>query len=129
MKAAVRKQMTLRGVAASACRALVLVAVILMLESDSAEGEVASWYGEELAGMPTASGEIFDPAGHTAASWAYPLGTELRVTYGDRSVVVRVNDRGPAAGLGRDLDLSRAAAEEIGLTEAGVDWVTVEVIG
>lgn len=79
---------------------------------------VASWYGAELAGHRTASGERFDPSDYTAAHRTLPLGSKVRVTYHGRSVVVRINDRGPFA-RGRVIDLSRAAAEQIGLRSAG----------
>ena len=88
---------------------------------------VASYYGYELAGSPTASGEPFDPAGYTAAHKTLPLGTQLQVDYGVSSVTVTVNDRGPYIA-GRDLDLSQAAAETIGLTAAGHDAVQVDVL-
>ncbi len=91
-----------------------------------AEPVVSSWYGSELEGSPTASGEPYRPDGRTAAHRSLPLGTELLVSYGGRQTVVRVNDRGPHVD-GRDLDLSRAAAEEIGLTVAGADAVDVRV--
>lgn len=84
----------------------------------------ASYYGYALAGLPTASGEPFDPEGHTAAHKELPLGTELLVKRGDESVRVTVNDRGPYVA-GRDLDLSRGAAEEIGLIGPGEDQVEV----
>jgi rare lipoprotein A len=93
-----------------------------------AEPLVSSYYGYELAGSLTASGVPFDPAGYTAASLTYPLGTQLLVSYGGNSVVVTVNDRGPYVG-GRQIDLSQGAAEAIGLTSAGVDVVDVQVIG
>ena len=89
---------------------------------------LASYYGAELAGQPTASGEPFDPYGFTAAHKTLPLGTKLIVSYGGRSVEVVVNDRGPYAG-GRDLDLSQGAAEYLGLTYAGVDYVDYTVEG
>jgi rare lipoprotein A len=79
---------------------------------------VASWYGAELAGHRTATGERFNPADFTAAHRTLPLGSKVRVTYQGRSVVVRINDRGPFT-RGRVIDLSRAAAEEIGLRRAG----------
>jgi len=88
---------------------------------------VASYYGYELAGSPTASGEPFDPEGYTAAHKTLPLGTQLEVDYGSSSVTVTVNDRGPFIA-GRDLDLSEAAAETIGLTAAGADAVQVDVL-
>jgi 3D (Asp-Asp-Asp) domain-containing protein len=88
---------------------------------------VASYYGYELAGSPTASGEPFDPTAYTAAHKTMPLGTQLQVDYGGNSVTVTVNDRGPYIA-GRDLDLSQAAAETIGLTAAGADAVQVDVL-
>src|SRR5918999_1791254 len=85
-----------------------------------AEPVVSSWYGSELEGSPTASGEPYRPGGRTAAHRSLPLGTELLVSYGGLQTVVRVNDRGPHV-VGRDLDLSRGAAEDVGLTVAGPD--------
>ncbi len=106
-----------------------LVASLTALQSEAqAEPLVSSYYGYELAGSPTASGEPFDPAGYTAASLTYPLGTQLLVTYGGNSVVVTVNDRGPYVA-GRQLDLSQGAADAIGLTAAGFDVVDVQVVG
>lgn len=88
---------------------------------------MASWYGNELAGHRTASGERFDPSDLTAAHRTLPLGSKVRVTYHGESVVVRINDRGPFA-RGRVIDLSRAAAEEIGLRRAGSGKVTLAVL-
>ena len=94
-----------------------------------AETMLASWYGPGLEGNVTASGDIFEPyTEYTAASPYLPFGTDLLVTYGDASVVVEVTDRGPYVG-GRDLDLSAVAAEEIGLTYVGTDYVDVQVVG
>ena len=92
-------------------------------------GEVmmASYYGYELAGSPTASGEPFDPEGYTAAHKTMPLGTQLEVSYGGSSVNVVVNDRGPYVA-GRDIDLSQGAADAIGLTAAGSAPVEVSVL-
>jgi hypothetical protein len=90
-----------------------------------AEEALASWYGPGYQGSPTASGEPYDASGYTAAHKALPLGTELEVSYGGKSVLVTVNDRGPSPGE-RDLDLSQAAAEELGLTGPGVDYVDVD---
>jgi rare lipoprotein A len=89
---------------------------------------LASYYGPELAGQPTASGEPFNPYGFTAAHRTLPLGTKLIVSYGGRSVEVIVNDRGPYSG-GRELDLSQGAAEYLGLTYAGVDYVDYAIAG
>ena len=102
----------------------------MVLDNDRAWADtgLASWYGPGLEGSLTASGEAFDPSGFTAAHKTLPFGTQLTVRYGGRSVRVTVNDRGPYSG-GRDLDLSRAAAEYLGLTRAGVDWVDYTVTG
>ena len=89
----------------------------------------ASWYSDALAGRRTASGEPYDPTELIAAHRALPFGTLLRVTNlaNDRSVEVRVIDRGPFVA-GRILDLSRSAAEEIGIIRAGHGRVRVEVL-
>lgn len=77
---------------------------------------VASWYGPRFHGNLTANGETYDQWGLTAAHKTLPFGTRLAVTNPatGRSVEVRINDRGPFTP-GRDIDLSRAAAEAIGL--------------
>ena len=77
----------------------------------------ASWYGEELAGSPTAIGEPFNPDGISAAHKTLPLPSYVEVTALDtgRTIVVRVNDRGPMAN-DRLIDLSRGAAQQLGLT-------------
>jgi rare lipoprotein A len=87
------------------------------------EKQQAAYYGEEFAGALTASGEPYDPYGYTAAHPHLPLGTELLVSHEGRSVRVRINDRN-AHGL----DLSLGAAQAIGLTEAGIAVVDVEVL-
>jgi rare lipoprotein A len=87
---------------------------------------IASFYGNE-SGRQTASGQRFDQNALTCAHRTLPFGTKLRVTHGDRSVIVTVNDRGPFV-KGRVLDLSTAAARAVGLTSAGVGRVTAEVI-
>ena len=111
------------------CVAL-LVGVFVFMSDGLGETEegLASYYGAELAGSPTASGKPFDPYGYTAAHKTLPLGTQLMVTYGGRSVQVTVNDRGPYVG-GRDLDLSQGAADYLGLSAAGVDYVSYDVVG
>ena len=100
------------------------VGVMAFVNVDQAHADevLASWYGPGFEGQPTASGEAYDPYGYTAASKTLPLGTELMVSYQGSSVPVTVNDRGPYVGS-RGLDLSQAAAQDIGLTEAGVDYV------
>jgi rare lipoprotein A len=87
---------------------------------------MASYYGNE-SGSKTASGQRFNQNALTCAHRSLPFGTRLRVTHGDRSVVVIVNDRGPFV-RGRVLDLSTAAARAVGLTGAGVGRVVAEVI-
>lgn len=77
----------------------------------------------------TSSGERFDRRGLTAAHKTLPLGTRVRVTNlaNGRSIVVRINDRGPFKG-GRVIDLSEAAAEQIAMTGAGLARVALEVV-
>lgn len=89
----------------------------------------ASWYGTRFHGRLTASGQIYDMNAMTAANRTLPFGTKLRVTdlQNGKSVVVTINDRGPFVG-GRIIDLSRAAAETIGLTGQGVARVRLHVI-
>ena len=87
---------------------------------------MASFYGNE-SGSKTASGQRFNQNALTAAHRTLPFGTRLRVTRGGRSVVVTINDRGPFV-RGRVLDLSTAAAREVGLTGVGVGRVTAEVL-
>lgn len=93
--------------------------------ADYDEVGYASWYGEELAGRPTANGETFDPAGISAAHKTLPLPSYVEVTALDtgRTILVRVNDRGPMAN-DRLIDLSRGAADQLGLSE-GVSAVRV----
>ena len=91
---------------------------------------VCSFYGKKFHGKQTANGEIFDMNKLTCAHKSLPFGTLLKVTNEDNgnSVVVRVNDRGPFV-QGRDLDLSYAAAEKVGIIGAGVKKLKVEVLG
>jgi rare lipoprotein A (peptidoglycan hydrolase) len=86
---------------------------------------IASWYGPGFEGNHTANGDIFDPDKFTAASRDLPLGSWLYVEHGGKGVVVYVNDRGPYIEE-RILDLSQAAAQEIGIT--GLGWVKCEVV-
>jgi len=89
----------------------------------------ASYYGRELAGNRTASGERFNPNGLTAAHRTLPLGTKLRVTNvaNGRSVIVRVNDRGPFVGK-RLIDVSLGAAREIEMVRSGTAKVRLEIV-
>jgi rare lipoprotein A len=89
---------------------------------------MASWYGPGFHGRQTANGERFNQHSLTAAHRSLPFGTKVRVTNANngRSVVVRINDRGPFVG-GRSIDLSAAAARAIGMS--GVAPVRIEILG
>ena len=88
---------------------------------------MASWYGRQFHGRKTASGETFDMNGLTAAHRSLPLNCYIRVTNkaNGKSVVVKVNDRGPFHG-NRVLDLSYGAAKQLGITNAGTAKVNIE---
>lgn len=107
---------------------LIVLMAIAVNSSARAEHGLASYYGWE-SGRRTASGEHFDPNALTAAHRRLPFGTRVRVTAAGngRSVVVRINDRGPFV-RGRVIDLSHAAARAIGMIGAGVAPVSIEVI-
>jgi rare lipoprotein A len=85
----------------------------------------ASWYGAECAGRIMANGKKFVPEKLTCASWHYPLGTTLIVTHGQKSVRVKVTDRGPAKRLHREIDLSAAAFKKLSSLDEGLIQVTV----
>ena len=112
-------------------RTLLFFVMMLLISSPAYAGYnikkdvVASWYGEEFHGKTTANGEVFNQNDFTAAHRSFPFGTELIVTYDDKSVRVRINDRGPYK-KGRKLDLSKAAADALG---CGVCVVTIQRIG
>jgi rare lipoprotein A len=91
------------------------------------ETGVASWYGRDFQGRTTASGEIFDMNGISAAHRTLPLGTVLSVTNLDtnKSIKVRINDRGPFV-KGRVLELSLGAAKDVGFAAQGTARVTIE---
>jgi rare lipoprotein A len=94
-----------------------------------AERGRASYYADRLAGRPTASGQPYDPGTPTAAHRMLPFGTVVDVARDDgRHVVVRINDRGPTERSGRIIDLSRSAAEALGMIREGVVAVTVRVL-
>jgi rare lipoprotein A len=105
------------------------LAVEQAVENSEIGSGMASYYGRELAGNRTASGERFDPAQLTAAHRTLPFGSLVRVTNtanGD-SVVVRINDRGPFSH-GRVIDVSHAAAREIGMHRSGTARVTLALL-
>ena len=89
----------------------------------------ASYYANKYQGRKTASGELFNQKAMTAAHKRLPFGTKVKVTNVDngKSVVVRVNDRGPFVS-GRIIDLSKSAFERIGNTRHGVIEVEIEVL-
>ena len=90
---------------------------------------MSSYYAHKFHGRPTASGEIFDMNGISAAHRELPLGTVIRVTHLDngRSIVLKVNDRGPFI-KGRILDLSLGAARKLDMLEQGVARVRIDIV-
>jgi len=90
----------------------------------------ASWYGPGFHGRKTASGVRFDQHAMTAAHRTLPLGTQVKVTNLEtgRTILVKINDRGPYID-GRIIDLSKRAASELGMEEAGIAPVKVETLG
>jgi rare lipoprotein A len=89
----------------------------------------ASYYGAQHKGQRTASGERFDPSALTAAHRQLPFGTRVQVTNldNDRKVIVRINDRGPHT-RGRLIDVSRAAATQLGMLRSGTAKVRVQAL-
>ncbi|XP_054163598.1 probable endolytic peptidoglycan transglycosylase RlpA [Oppia nitens] len=107
---------------------LLTFAIILatcMLSCISCESGECSWYGTGLKGALTASGEKFDPNALTAAHKTLPFGTMVRVSCNGRTVVVRINDRGPFVA-GRILDLSVAGGQQLNIINAGLCQCTVD---
>lgn len=98
---------------------------------DSAQVEtgIASYYSNKFHGRQTANGEIFDMHQMTAAHPRLAFGTRVKVTHveNNRSVTVRINDRGPFV-KGRVIDLSLAAAEELQMVQAGIAQVKLELV-
>ena len=95
----------------------------------TAESGVASFYGEKYQGRPTASGELFNWHQLTAAHPSLPFGTLVKVTNleNNRSVIVRVNDRGPFIA-GRVIDLSQSAAGQLQMMQKGLARVQIEMV-
>lgn len=121
--------MRARLTVAVALLCLVIPAFSSASDDDSVQTGYASWYGGHFQGRQTANGETFDTNQLTAAHRTLPFNSIVRVTNvkNERSVVVRINDRGPFVD-NRIIDLSRAAADAIGLTAAGVGMVRLEVL-
>jgi len=113
--------------------ALLLLALPVLAQAGDSRSHIgdgmASYYGSEFAGSRTASGERFDPAGLTAAHRSLAFHSRVVVTNltNGKEVVVRVNDRGPW-GKGRIIDISHAAAREIGMHRSGTARVKLELL-
>jgi rare lipoprotein A len=115
---------------------LLLALLFVPAPAEAQEGQIfrqegiASWYGSEFDGRPTASGEIFNSALFTAAHPDLPFGTVLIITntHNNKKVTVRVNDRGPFVSA-RIIDVSRAAAEQLDILSTGTAPVLVESTG
>lgn len=90
----------------------------------------ATWYGSRYHGRKTTSGEVYNKNHMTAAHPSLPFGTKVKVTHAatNKTVVVRINDRGPFGKYGHIIDLSEAAARKIGLYQSGAAQVSVEVL-
>jgi rare lipoprotein A len=106
--------------------------VFLLLSGSAVLAETghASFYGRELAGRRTASGEVFRPDGMTAAHRSLPFGSRVKVTNNSngKAVVVRITDRGPFV-RGRIIDVSQGAARALGFVGQGTARVTIERVG
>jgi rare lipoprotein A len=117
----------MKGTLKTAFAAAFLFAAVMVCAFE--EEGFASWYGGKFQGRKTANGEIFDTNKLTAAHKTLSFGTKVRVTETEsgKSVIVRINDRGPFVE-DRIIDLSKAAADIIGLTSQGVAKVKLEVV-
>jgi rare lipoprotein A len=102
---------------------------LAVVPKEEAEIGVASWYGQQFQGNTTASGEVFDLNGLTAAHLTLPFGTTVRVTNlkNNKNILLRVNDRGPYVAR-RLIDVSWAAAKHLGFINSGLTPVRVEVV-
>ncbi|MCJ2139667.1 septal ring lytic transglycosylase RlpA family protein [Methylobacterium sp. E-066] len=117
-----------------ALRAAVVCALLSASPPAHAWEGVASTYGHEIFRINpkglTANGERFQPHGMTAAHWTLPFNTRVRVTdlATGRSVVVRINDRGPHPRLHRTIDLATGAAQALGMTHRGLARVRLAIL-
>lgn len=107
-----------------------LAALTALVPLAFAEDGLASWYGGKFHGRLTSSGEVFDTNDMTAAHKTLPFGTMVKVTNLDngKTAIVKINDRGPFIE-GRVIDLSRAAAVELGMVDSGVARVSLQIQG
>ncbi len=108
-----------------------MIGAILLLQVAGPYYEVgiASWYGPGFQGNRTSNGEVYDMYGISAAHKTLPFGTIVKVVELDtgRSVVVRINDRGPFIE-GRIIDLSKGAAEKLGIVDKGITHVGLRIV-
>jgi rare lipoprotein A len=117
----------------SRAMALAIVALPVLAQAGDSRSDIgsgiASYYGAEFAGSRTASGERFDPAAFTAAHRTLAFHSRVVVTNlaNGKEVIVRINDRGPW-GKGRIIDISRAAAHQIGMHRSGTARVKLELL-
>lgn len=112
-------------------KTLTMFAIMLFSVIYSQQVGKASWYGNSHHGKKTASGQVFDQHGLTTASNTHPMGTVLKVTNvkNNKSVIVKVNDRGGFSKYGRLLDLSKGAFSKIANVNQGLITVSVEILG
>lgn len=101
-----------------------LAVATALIASNPSQAELASFYGGRHHGERTSSGERFNEHALTAAHKTLPFGARVRVSHAGKSVVVRITDRGPIV-KGRAIDLSTAAARQIGMIGKGVAHVTI----
>ncbi len=108
---------------------LVGLIVLYQVAGPYYETGIASWYGPGFHGNLTANGEVYDMYGISAAHKTLPFGTIVRVVEIEtgRSIVVRINDRGPFIE-GRIIDLSKGAAEKLGIVEKGITGVGLRIL-
>ncbi|MFH1593699.1 MAG: septal ring lytic transglycosylase RlpA family protein [Candidatus Omnitrophota bacterium] len=113
----------------SAVSLSITLALTASVAIGSETGLIASWYGGgEKLNKYTANGEVFDAKELTCASWDHPFNTRLKITNigNGKSVIVRVNDRGPNKRLGRAIDLTKYAFSSVADTESGLIFVKIE---
>lgn len=104
-----------------------LIFLLALTFSHPVYAETASFYHDKFTGRTTANGEVYSPSKMTAAHKTLPFGTKVKVTNKKtgKSVIVRINDRGP---VNRTIDLSRGAAKALGIIKQGVARVTLEIL-
>jgi rare lipoprotein A len=108
---------------------LALAAILLVCGWHACFYDRATWYGEQERGKPMANGRPFNPEAMTAATWNYPLGSKLKLMYGNKSVVVEVTDKGGARAFmqfGKVVDLSHAAFAKLARPEVGTLRVKIK---